>query len=69
MKHDWMMDVLADLKTYALANGLPDVADHLEGVRHSVLRETSLATDGYGAHVGSGQFERHPEGSGNRNRA
>ena len=26
MAHDWVFDVLADLKTYATANGLPGLA-------------------------------------------
>jgi hypothetical protein len=27
MGHDWIFDVLADLRAYALANGLPALAD------------------------------------------
>jgi hypothetical protein len=29
MKNDWIMDVLADLKNFARANGLPALADQL----------------------------------------
>lgn len=30
MKSDWILDVLADLKNFATANGLPLLADQLE---------------------------------------
>lgn len=30
MGHDWILDVLTDLKTYARANGLPTLAEHLD---------------------------------------
>lgn len=29
MKHEWMLDVLTDLKTFAKANGLPLLAEQL----------------------------------------
>ncbi len=29
MKSDWILDVLADLKTFAAANGLPALAEQL----------------------------------------
>ncbi len=30
MANDWILDVLADLKTYAKKNGLPALADQLD---------------------------------------
>ncbi len=30
MAHDWILDVIADLKTYAKTNGLSVLADELE---------------------------------------
>jgi hypothetical protein len=30
MRHDWILDVLADLRTYALTNGLPDLAERVD---------------------------------------
>ena len=30
MKHDWIFDVLADLRTYAEKNHLPQLAEQLE---------------------------------------
>jgi hypothetical protein len=30
MGHDWVFDVLCDLRSYALANGLPDLAERIE---------------------------------------
>ncbi|PSL22221.1 hypothetical protein CLV88_101646 [Shimia abyssi] len=33
MKNDWILDVLADLRTFALANGLEDLADQLDDTR------------------------------------
>jgi len=30
MGHDWIIDVLADLKSFASTNDLPQLAEHLE---------------------------------------
>lgn len=30
MKHDWMIDVLADLRTYALNHNMSNLSEHLE---------------------------------------
>ena len=30
MCNDWIIDVLADLRSYAATNGMPALADHLE---------------------------------------
>ena len=33
MKYDWILDVLADLRTFAQANGLAGLADQLDDTR------------------------------------
>lgn len=33
MKNDWILDVLADLRTFAQANGLDALADQLDDTR------------------------------------
>lgn len=30
MRHDWIFDVLADLRSYALKNGLPELAAQVD---------------------------------------
>ncbi len=30
MRNEWILDVLADLKTFALSNNLPSLAEHLD---------------------------------------
>ena len=30
MRNEWILDVLADLKTFALSNDLPSLAEHLD---------------------------------------
>ena len=34
MRYDWIMDVLADLKAFAQANGLNKLAEQLEDTSH-----------------------------------
>jgi len=38
MRHDWIFDVLADLRSYAVKNGLPDLARQVE-IAMRVARE------------------------------
>jgi hypothetical protein len=50
MAHDWVFDVLDDLKTYARANGLPALAAKAEEARHIAAIEiaalqTAVARD------------------------
>lgn len=30
MRHDWIFDVLTDLRSYALQNGLPELAEQVD---------------------------------------
>lgn len=42
MANDWIMDVLADLKTYAETNGLSALADQLEDA--TLIAATEIAS-------------------------
>lgn len=50
MGKEWILDVLVDLKTFAAANGLPDLERKLEETR-SVAR-VEIASAGKGATIG-----------------
>ena len=39
MKYEWILDVLADLKIFAQANGLDSLADQLEQARKAAAVE------------------------------
>ena len=41
MKHEWILDVLADLKNFARANDLPALADHLSDAADLAVVEIS----------------------------
>ena len=45
MANDWILDVLADLKTYAKKNGLPALADQLDETLLIAATETA-STEG-----------------------
>ena len=60
MKTIWILDVLEDLKSFALANGLPVLAEHLDDAR--LIAATEIASQqqkgpsqGYGKAGASGQ--------------
>ncbi|SPF77843.1 hypothetical protein PRI8871_00429 [Pseudoprimorskyibacter insulae] len=42
MRHDWILDVLTDLRTFAGANGLPDLAQQLDLARTVAAREAAV---------------------------
>ncbi len=44
MAHDWIMDVLTDLKSYARANGLSALAEHLDDAR--LVAQVEIASQG-----------------------
>ena len=52
MGHDWILDVLTDLKTFARANGLPTLATQLEDASYVAQVEiASQAEEGtFGLH-------------------
>lgn len=39
MQNEWILDVLADLKSFAQKNGLPILAEHLDDTRYLALSE------------------------------
>ena len=39
MQSDWILDVLADLRSFALSNGLPALAEHLDDTAMVALAE------------------------------
>lgn len=41
MTHEWMLDVLTDLRAYAQKHKLPAVAEQLEDARHVAIAEFS----------------------------
>ena len=43
MAHDWILDVLADLKTYARKNGLSALADELDEA--TLIAATEIASE------------------------
>ncbi len=50
MKHDWMIDVLADLEKYAQENGLVAVSEQLNDAKLMAATEiSSLVDEGVGA--------------------
>jgi hypothetical protein len=47
MRHDWIFDVLSDLRSYALKNGMPGLAAQVEAtlqVARAEIATTALAT-------------------------
>ena len=46
MKNEWILDVLADLKTFATQNGLGLLAEHLDDTR--LVAAAELASTGEG---------------------
>lgn len=68
MKNDWILDVLADLKAFAQANGLTALVEQLEDT--SLVAAAEIASDGEGssggAKPGSGDIGRNSGGLGTR---
>ena len=48
MGHDWVLDVLTDLKTFARANGLPTLAAQLEDTAFVAQAEIASQAKGNG---------------------
>ena len=48
MRHDWILDVLADLRAYALTNGLPQLATELDAALRTAGREIAGGSGGSG---------------------
>lgn len=45
MQHDWLIRVIEDLRTYALAHGLVALAEHLDQARMLALAEIANLPD------------------------
>ena len=45
MQHDWILDVLADIRTYAQSNGLSAVAEQIEDARTVAMAEFASGTE------------------------
>ncbi|APX21901.1 MAG: hypothetical protein CML50_18975 [Rhodobacteraceae bacterium] len=56
MRHDWIIDVLTDLKTFAQANALDALAEQLDEAQ--LVAEVEMASDAGGNGIGlrGGQF-------------
>ncbi|MBK5928883.1 hypothetical protein [Rhodobaculum claviforme] len=52
MGHDWVFEVLTDMKSYARRHGFDDLAARLEETEHAARRDISRA-DGPGSDTGS----------------
>ncbi len=50
MGHDWILDVLADLKTFARSNGLPSLAAQLDDA--GLVAQAELASLAEGKRLG-----------------
>ena len=48
MGHDWILDVLADLKSFAQANDLPSLATHLDDAALVARAEIASHAEGTG---------------------
>lgn len=45
MKYAWIIDVLTDLRSFALANDLPDLAEQLDDTMHVAIRDITRARE------------------------
>ncbi|MDF1854692.1 hypothetical protein [Pseudooceanicola sp.] len=45
MKHKWIIDVLSDVRRYAVEHGLADVAAHIEAAAQAASSQTPRAED------------------------
>ncbi|CUH77949.1 hypothetical protein SAMN04488093_107128 [Tropicibacter naphthalenivorans] len=48
MGHDWILDVLTDLKTFARANGMPSLASQLDDTAFVAQAEIASLAEGNG---------------------
>ncbi|SMX47341.1 hypothetical protein [Maliponia aquimaris] len=64
MGHDWILDVLTDLKTFARANGMPSLAAQLDDATFVAQAEITSQAEGKGIGVYVGK--RAAPGRGDR---
>ncbi len=60
MRHDWIFNVLRDLKTYAQANGLPALAQKVDEAMAVARIEADGAVGGMDVSEASALGPRHP---------
>ncbi|MEM7731532.1 MAG: hypothetical protein AAF280_01975 [Pseudomonadota bacterium] len=54
MQQEWLLDVIADVKSFARQNDLPDLASHMETAWLLATAEiASLSEDGFGDERGA----------------
>jgi hypothetical protein len=63
MGHDWILDVLADLKTFARTNDMPTLAAQLDDASYVAQVEIASASEGdglglLGKHAALGRADR-----------
>lgn len=46
MGKDWILDVLTDLRTFAVSNGMPALAEQLDDTRIVAMSEIASSTEG-----------------------
>ncbi len=54
MRHDWIFDVLTDLRLYAEKNNLPETAEGAEVLLRLVRAEVATRSDGDGGEAATG---------------
>lgn len=60
MQNDWMLDVLADLKSFAATNGLAAIEDQLDRTIHVAHRDLTSGVTKVPANVGRLSEETGP---------
>lgn len=70
-QNDWILDVLADLKAFAMANGLCALAEQLDDT--TIVAAAEIASNGKGTaarpNENQGEFEPDSRGFGRHQRA
>jgi len=59
MQHDWMIDVLSDLRTFAKNHEMKQLADQLDDTILTAAKEMKLAQDLQGALGANEQKDSH----------
>ena len=62
MRHDWIFDVLTDLRVYAQKNNLPDTAEGTEVLLRLVRAEVAARSDDDGGDDATGHGGTPPRG-------
>lgn len=57
MGHDWILDVLSDLKTFARANGMPSLAAQLDDASFVAQAELTSLAEGNGIGI-AGKYDQ-----------